>query len=222
MEKSNEIGSLAKAMGLFRSKVEQPVKDANNPFFKSKYVTLEGVIKSVDTAIVGTGLTWYQEPVSDNNKIGVATHIFHESGEWLAFEPFYVTPTKVDPQAQGSALTYAKRYSLAAAFGISSDIDDDGNSASNTTNNGDKTNGNNNINNNGETAKPITQKQIGMIKKLFNEYATLTKADVTKVSDIALKRNNISSLNNATSLQASAVIKFMQDQITKKQTENNV
>ncbi|MFS7413390.1 ERF family protein [Carnobacterium maltaromaticum] len=211
MEKSNEIGSLAKAMGLFRSKVEQPVKDANNPFFKSKYVTLEGVIKSVDAAIIDTGLTWYQEPVSDNNKIGVATHIFHESGEWLAFEPFYVTPTKVDPQAQGSALTYAKRYSLAAAFGISSDIDDDGNGASNN----DKPNGNTQY----ETTGKISPKQIGLVKKLFNQYATLTKADVLKVSEFALNHNKISSLENASSSQASALIKYMQEQIAKKQDD---
>lgn len=209
MEKSNEIGSLAKAMGLFRSKVEQPVKDANNPFFKSKYVTLEGVIKSVDTAIIDTGLTWYQEPVSDNNKIGVATHIFHESGEWLAFEPFYVTPTKVDPQAQGSALTYAKRYSLAAAFGISSDIDDDGNGASNN----DKPNTNN------QTGSIISPKQIGMVKSLFNQFATLTKADVKKVSEFALSHYKITKLENATSSQASALIKYMQEQIAKKQDD---
>ena len=209
MEKSNEIGSLAKAMALFRSKVEQPAKDANNPFFKSKYVTLEGVIKSVDTAIVGTGLTWYQEPVSDNNKIGVATHIFHESGEWLAFEPFYVTPTKVDPQAQGSALTYAKRYSLAAAFGISSDIDDDGNGASNN----DKPNTNN------QTGSIISPKQIGMVKNLFNQFATLTKADVKKVSEFALSHYKITKLENATSSQASALIKYMQEQISKKQDD---
>lgn len=209
MEKSNEIGALAKAMGLFRSKVEQPAKDANNPFFKSKYVTLEGVIKSVDTAIIDTGLTWYQEPVSDNNKIGVATHIFHESGEWLAFEPFYVTPTKVDPQAQGSALTYAKRYSLAAAFGISSDIDDDGNGASNN----DKPNTNN------QTGSIISPKQIGMVKNLFNQFATLTKADVKKVSEFALSHYKITKLENATSSQASALIKYMQEQIAKKQDD---
>lgn len=209
MEKSNEIGSLAKAMGIFRSKVEQPVKDANNPFFKSKYVTLEGVIKSVDTAIIDTGLTWYQEPVSDNNKIGVATHIFHESGEWLAFEPFYVTPTKVDPQAQGSALTYAKRYSLAAAFGISSDIDDDGNGASNN----DKPNTNN------QTGSIISPKQIGMVKNLFNQFATLTKADVKKVSEFALSHYKITKLENATSSQASALIKYTQEQIAKKQDD---
>jgi hypothetical protein len=209
MEKSNEIGSLAKAMGLFRSKVEQPAKDANNPFFKSKYVTLEGVIKSVDAAIIDTGLTWYQEPVSDNNKIGVATHIFHESGEWLAFEPFYVTPTKVDPQAQGSALTYAKRYSLAAAFGISSDIDDDGNGASNN----DKPNTNN------QTGSIISPKQIGMVKNLFNQFATLTKADVKKVSEFALSHYKITKLENATSSQASALIKYMQEQIAKKQDD---
>lgn len=209
MEKSNEIGSLAKAMGLFRSKVEQPAKDANNPFFKSKYVTLEGVIKSVDTAIIDTGLTWYQEPVSDNNKIGVATHIFHESGEWLAFEPFYVTPTKVDPQAQGSALTYAKRYSLAAAFGISSDIDDDGNGASSN----DKPNTNN------QTGSIISPKQIGMVKNLFNQFATLTKADVKKVSEFALSHYKITKLENATSSQASALIKYMQEQIAKKQDD---
>ncbi|WP_233638630.1 ERF family protein, partial [Carnobacterium maltaromaticum] len=110
---------------------------------------------------------------------------------------------------QGSALTYAKRYSLAAAFGISSDIDDDGNGASNN----DKPNTNN------QTGSIISPKQIGMVKSLFNQFATLTKADVKKVSEFALSHYKITKLENATSSQASALIKYMEEQIAKKQDD---
>lgn len=127
MMKSDSTKELWGAFAKFRAQVKQPQKTANNPYFNSKYVTLEGVMQSIDAALPGTGLAYCQLVENCENVVSVSTLITHSSGEWMLVGPLTLTPTKRDPQGQGSAITYAKRYQLSAAFGISSDIDDDGN-----------------------------------------------------------------------------------------------
>lgn len=127
MQHSESIKELFGALSKFRSQVKQPAKTAKNPYFNAKYVTLEGVMQAVDTALPGTGLAYSQLTENGDNGVSVSTLITHSSGEWMLVGPLTLAPTKHDPQGQGSAITYAKRYQLASAFGISSDIDDDGN-----------------------------------------------------------------------------------------------
>lgn len=129
MKTSESIKNIAVALSDFRKKMKQPAKDKKNPFFKSNYVALEGVQKSIDEALPD-GLTYTQEVVSTDNGVSVSTIILHKSGEYMQFDPLAIPAQKKDPQGYGSAETYARRYSLSAAFGISSDIDDDGNQAS--------------------------------------------------------------------------------------------
>ncbi|WP_160997064.1 ERF family protein [Ligilactobacillus salivarius] len=115
-------------MNTFRSQLKQPVKDAKNPFFKSNYVTLEGVQNAIDAAIKGTGLAYTQIVKNDDNgNVGVETIITHESGQYLTTGVLALRPEKATPQGYGSTITYAKRYQLSSAFGVSSDVDDDGN-----------------------------------------------------------------------------------------------
>lgn len=124
--------NLFKGMFKFRTQLKQPKLDGDNPFFKSGYVTLEGVQKAVDEALKDTGLSYIQKVYNDGNGgVGVETVIMHEDGEALSSGPLSLRPTKNDPQGYGSAITYAKRYQLAAMFGISSDKDDDGNLSAN-------------------------------------------------------------------------------------------
>jgi len=129
MESSQELGEIFNGMMLFRAQLKQPSKDANNPFFKQGYVTLEGVMKSVDEALKGTGLSYTQIVSNDESGIGVKTIITHKSGQFFSTGVLSLTPEKKNPQGYGSAITYAKRYQLSALFGISSDKDDDGNQA---------------------------------------------------------------------------------------------
>lgn len=126
---SKSTKELFAAFAKFRAQVKQPVKSADNPYFNSKYVAIEGVMQAIDAALPGTGLAYTQPVESGENGAGanVWTLITHSSGEWMLIGPLTLTPTKRDPQSQGSAITYAKRYQLSAAFGISSDVDDDGN-----------------------------------------------------------------------------------------------
>lgn len=127
---SEKTTNIFKALSSFRAVLQQPSKDAKNPFFKSTYVTLDGVVKAIDEAIKNTGLSYSQEATSEGNQISVSTHVFHESGEFISFDPLTLPATKADAQGIGSAVTYAKRYALGAVFGVTSDIDDDGNEAS--------------------------------------------------------------------------------------------
>ena len=131
METSETKAELFKAFANFKKKLKQPLKDANNPFFKSKYVPLENVVQVVDEAMIDTGLS-YTQGIADLEEgyLRVDTIVLHESGEYMVIKGSKVKPVKNDPQSAGSAITYARRYSLSTALGIASEPDDDGNGAS--------------------------------------------------------------------------------------------
>lgn len=130
MQKSETIAEIAKALSAFQGEVKQPMKDKDNPFFKSKYVPLENVVEAITEISAKHGLSFLQYPSNLDDKVGITTILMHSSGEWIETETIYAKPAKNDAQATGSVITYLKRYSLAAAFGITSDEDDDGNAAS--------------------------------------------------------------------------------------------
>ena len=130
MNKSETITELSKAFAKTQKEMKQPLKDANNPFFKSKYVPLENVVEAITESASKNGLSFTQYPSSDEmGNVTVGTLVMHESGEWIEYDPIKMKPVKNDPQSIGSAITYAKRYALSAIFGITSDQDDDGNEA---------------------------------------------------------------------------------------------
>lgn len=129
MKKSDSISELAKAFAKTQQELKQPLKDAENPYFRSTYVPLENVAESITEAATKNGLSFSQEPSFDDGMVTVTTLIMHNSGEWIEYAPLKLKPVKNDPQAYGSAITYAKRYALSAIFGITSDKDDDGNEA---------------------------------------------------------------------------------------------
>lgn len=130
MNKSESIAALAEALAKFQSEVKQPFKDKSNPFFNSKYVPLENIVEVITQTAPNHGLSFIQYPVNNENKVGIVTMLMHKSGEFIQTEPIFALPGKQDAQGAGSVITYLKRYSLAAVFGITSDEDDDGNSAS--------------------------------------------------------------------------------------------
>ncbi|GAK32117.1 phage replication protein, partial [Weissella oryzae SG25] len=131
MRMSDNVVDLFKGLSVFRKQLKQPLKDANNPFFKSKYVPLENVVEVIDDALKDTGLSYTQEiETTKNNTNIIHTIIIHESGQYMVVDGAELKPTKQDPQGIGSAITYNRRYSLSTAFGIASDTDDDGNQAS--------------------------------------------------------------------------------------------
>lgn len=130
MKHSESMKDLAAALGKYREQLKQPLKDANNPYYKSKYVPLESVVAAIDKALAGTGLTYSQEAVVGDGMVQVITLIMHNSGEWLESDGLSLPAVKKDPQGYGSAITYARRYALSTVFGVAADPDDDANAAS--------------------------------------------------------------------------------------------
>lgn len=138
MKRSESIVEIAKALKTFHNKVEQPAKSASNPFFKASYVPLEDVVEAITKAASEVGLSFTQWAVTDElGRVGVATLLMHESGEWIEYPPVMQKPAKPDPQQLGSTITYLKRYTLSAVFGITSDKDDDGERAMNRNSQGE-------------------------------------------------------------------------------------
>ena len=105
------------------------LKDKTNPAYKSKYADLGACIEAVDDSFLANGIVMYQETFEDQSGVTVETVLLHESGEMIRCGKLHVPAAKQDPQGYGSALTYARRYSLMAACGIAPE-DDDGNAAS--------------------------------------------------------------------------------------------
>jgi hypothetical protein len=125
IQKSDTIGELAKALCKVQSVIESAKKDAENPFFKSHYADLSAVWDVARKPLTDNGLSVSQLPgACDGSKIKIHTMLMHSSGEWIAsdLEMPYI---KSDPQAVGSAITYGRRYALAAVIGIVADVDDD-------------------------------------------------------------------------------------------------
>ena len=126
MNKSESIKNIAGALVTFQATVSKVAKESSNPFFKSKYASLANILNTIQKPLSECGLAISQFP--DENAL--TTIIVHaESGEWM--ESSYVMPVakQNDPQAMGSAMTYARRYALGSILNLNIDDDDDGEKA---------------------------------------------------------------------------------------------
>lgn len=128
MDKSDSIAKIASAIAKAQAEMENAAKDTKNPFFKSTYADLKSVTGVIKAATSKNGLSFIQVCHESENGVKVETVILHESGEFISCGVLSVPAAKQDPQGYGSALTYARRYSLSAAFGVAPE-DDDGNAA---------------------------------------------------------------------------------------------
>lgn len=128
MSESN--GALAKALLAAQKEMPAVEPDGVNPHFKSRFVTLGHLIAKVRPVLNKNGIVVSQFPSADEGGTPtLVTILMHESGESLQFDAPLFLP-KNDPQGQGSAITYLRRYALASALGISDQEDDDGNAGS--------------------------------------------------------------------------------------------
>jgi hypothetical protein len=125
---SQTIAALAASMAKAQASIEGATKDKTNPHFRSNYADLSSVVAAIKQPLADNGL-WYTQVMHDAEAAAkVETIIVHSSGEWLSCGVLSVPVVKNDAQGYGSALTYARRYSLSAAFGVAPE-DDDGNAA---------------------------------------------------------------------------------------------
>jgi hypothetical protein len=105
------------------------LKTSTNPHFKSRYADLSACIEAVIDSLHKNGFALLQKTHECETGVAVETILMHESGEQISGGILRVPASKLDPQGYGSALTYARRYSLMAVCGIAPE-DDDGNAAS--------------------------------------------------------------------------------------------
>ncbi len=129
MQRSETITELAKALSKFQGAMKSVPKDSTNPFFKNRYASLDAIWDTIRKPLADSGLAVIQAPYEQDGNIYIETTLLHMSGEWVqGDQPINAKAT--DPQSIGSAMTYARRYSLSAILGVSSDDDEDGNAAS--------------------------------------------------------------------------------------------
>jgi len=134
MKHSESIAALAGALAKAQLQIEPASKNATNPHFRSHYADLASIWDACRGPLNTNGLSIVQFPCDgDVGRTGLCTMLLHSSGEFIS-EVVTTRSQKDDPQGLGSALTYLRRYALAAVVGVTATEDDDGNAASTPAN----------------------------------------------------------------------------------------
>lgn len=129
MLKSEQINELAAALAKAQGQIEGAKKSSSNPFFKSKYADLAECWNTCRETLTANEISVIQMPeeINENGRLNITTMLAHSSGQYIS-STLTMTVTKLDPQAIGSAITYGRRYALAAMVGLAQE-DDDGEKA---------------------------------------------------------------------------------------------
>lgn len=125
---SESIANLATALAAAQAEYKVVVKNCKNDHFKNKYADLSSIIDATRDALSKQGLCFVQCPTLTEGRVSALSRLMHKTGEWLEFD-LSLKPGQDTPQAFGSAITYGRRYGLAALLGVSDADDDDGNAA---------------------------------------------------------------------------------------------
>lgn len=165
MHRSETISEVAEALAAFGADVTNPpqtktaqVQTKSGASYSYGYADLADVLAHVRPALAGHGLTVTQEVLCRPDRVGVKTSVLHRSGEFIDFRPLWLpAPAEASPQAYGSAITYARRYSLLAALNLASATDDDGAAAAGPP---ARRNG---------SGRPATEKQLAKIRAIARE-----------------------------------------------------
>jgi ERF superfamily len=126
---SEQLNELAAALNKAQAEFSAIPKGSVNPFFKSNYAALPDVVAVATPVLTKHGLSVSQFIDHDGTHDTLTTYLLHASGQFIA-QSMRLYLVKDDPQGQGSAVTYARRYSFMAVLGLVADNDDDGNAAS--------------------------------------------------------------------------------------------
>lgn len=176
--------NICKAFVKFQSEFKGMKPDSSNPFFKSTYISLDGILETARPILAKNGLAIIQEATGDGEYIFVKTKLIHESGEMIETEVLKMKPQKNDPQSMGSCITYSKRYQLAALLGICECIDDDANIATYGNNSPDqyKSNG------------KLSAKQVGRLLAIGLK-AGIKEPEIKKVIKAEFGKDKIEDLS---------------------------
>lgn len=121
--------TLQTALLAFQSAAPVLPKDATNPHFRSKYTPLDTIVETVGPLLTEHGLTWSTFPTRDEHGPALRYVLGHAASGETVEGTMPLLLTKSDPQGQGSAITYARRYAMCAVLNLVADEDDDGNAA---------------------------------------------------------------------------------------------
>ncbi len=124
MKHSEALDKLAPALCKAQAEMGGAVKDSQNPFFKSKYADLTSVWRACKDALHSNGLSVIQSPNDHDGRMGVSTMLLHTSGQFVVGDFTLGVKKENNPQEDGSSITYARRYALAAFVGLCP-VDDD-------------------------------------------------------------------------------------------------
>lgn len=125
METSESINEISTALAKAQGQIEAALKDKTNPHLRSKYADLASVWDACRHQLSSNGIAIVQAPETTDKGVSIETLLCHSSGQWIKSSCF-IPVDKYTAQGFGSAITYARRYSLAAFVGVAPD-DDDGN-----------------------------------------------------------------------------------------------
>lgn len=126
---SEQIDAVSEAFVAAQAEFEAVSKDADNPFFNSKYADITSILSMVKPILAKHGLALIQSCAPSADGINIQTIVLHSSGQYLADDYLHVPAAKHDPQGFGGAITYARRYAMLAFLCLATE-DDDGNAAS--------------------------------------------------------------------------------------------
>lgn len=126
---SAEIGEIASALASAQAELSPAAKNAQNPHLKNRYADIAAVYEAIRETLPKHGLSVSQIIMPHESKARVRTLLMHKSGQWLASECLMPLDRNGGPQGMGSAITYARRYSLSAIVGVVSEDDDDAEAA---------------------------------------------------------------------------------------------
>jgi hypothetical protein len=127
MQRSEQIEALTAALSKAQAEIEGAAKTAENPHFRNRYADLGAVWEAIRAPLTKHGLSVVQFPRACEMGVEVETTLLHTSGQFMS-DTLALPVLKRDAQGFGSAITYARRYSLMAVAGIAP-VDDDGNAA---------------------------------------------------------------------------------------------
>lgn len=164
MNHSENLDKIAPALVALQADLRPVSKGAENPFFKSRYTPLPDVSAALQPLLAKNNLALTVFPAIVEGSNGLRFVLMHSSGQYISGE-WLLTPSKKDPQGEGSDTTYKRRYGLMAITGLVSDEDDDGNTAS--------------------SQSPASSAELGKVKDRLRKAIKLSGAPASEFSWVA-------------------------------------
>ena len=204
---SAEIGEIAAALSVAQAEINPAEKNATNPHLKNKYANISAIYDAVRDVLPKHGLCVVQTMLpTDGTRAHVRTTLAHKSGQWFASECVMPLDRQGGAQGMGSAITYARRYSLSAILGVVADEDDDGNGAQGRNNKAqiEKDRAAANANNPNPPSDPQRKMFMSMMSKKHNGNRDAILDDLSKYFG-----RKIASSNELTKAEISEMIEVL-------------